>query len=291
MFLSVILALASLLPQFKSDVPAKYLVPAPKSTDVVAKVDGVEIRASEVEGLLWEWRAQEVAADLISYQVIKNAAVKEGVTATEAEVQKALDDQLAQFTPAVLQGKTLDQYLIENGFTRSRLWLRLRTEVLLNKIAAKDFKSDEYVKISTIVVRPVSTSTQALTDAAKKADLFYDMLTTKKESWEKVLNMSTTDPRTQESKGLVGWRRIDAFPALVQEEFKTLKSGGITKPTTTANGIQIFRIELLGKNAKAQDLSDAEAVHVGSNKATVANRIRSEAKIERFPQNSKAGGS
>ena len=280
MVLSAALAVASFLVQ--ADIPPKYLLPAPKPATVVAKVDGVEIRASDVTDLLWQWRSQEAIADLISYQVMKNAAQKEGVTVSDAEVQKEVDLQLGQFTPQVLQGKTIDQYLLEQGFSVSRIWLRVKTELLLNGVAAKDFKPAEYIKVSTIVVRPESTSTKALTDAAAKADLFYDMLK-KGDAWEKVLNLSTTDMRTQETKGLVGWRRIDAFPALVQTEFKTGKAGAVTKPVQTQNGFQIFRIEIFGRDAKAQDLADAELVHISSNKAAVANRIRSAAKIERFP--------
>ena len=245
----------------QSDIPGKYLVPAPKPTEVVAKVDGVEIKASDVQDLLWQWRGQEAVADMISYQVIKNAATKETVSVPDAEVEKAMGEQLAQFTPEMLQGKTVDQYLLEQGFTKSRLWIRIKTELLLNKIVAKDFKPEDYVKISTIVVRPESTSTKALTDAAKKADLFYDMLG-KGDSWEKVLNLSTTDPRTLESKGLVGWRRMDAFPAIVQTEFKTLKAGQSTKPTQTSNGFQIFRIEAYGKDAKGKDEKYAELIRI-----------------------------
>ncbi len=280
MLVSAILAIGGFLVQ--ADIPAKYLTPVPKSTQVVAKVDGVEIKASEVADLLWQWRSQEAVADLISYQVIKNAAVKEQVSVTDAEVQKALDEQLAQFTPQVLQGKSLDQYLLEQGFTSSRLWLRLKTELLLNKITLKDFKPADYVKVSTIVVRPESTSTAALTDAAKKADAYYEMLG-KGEAWEKVLTYSTTDQRTLDSKGLVGWRLFTAFPQLVQDEMKTLKAGGITKPVQTNNGFQIFRIEMFGKDAKDGELTDAETAHIGANKNAVANRIRSAAKIERMP--------
>jgi len=288
MVLSFLIAVASFLSQ--ADVPAKYVKPAPKPADVVAKVDGVEIKASDVEDMLWQWRGHEALADLISYQVIKNAAAKEQVNVTEAEVQKALDDQLAQLTPEARQGKSLEQYLMEQGFTVSRLWIRIKTELLLNKIAAKDFKPAEYVKVSTIVVRPESTSTKALTDAAKKADLFYDMLS-KGDGWDKVLNMSTVDPRTLESKGLVGWRRIDAFPKLVQDEFKTLKTGGLTKPTQTSNGFQIFKVDLFGKVAKGKELTDAESIHINSNKNAVANKIRAASKIEKFPQNSGPSGS
>ena len=283
MFLSAVLAVAGFISQV--DIPAKYFQAAPKPDAVVAKVDGVEIKAKDVSDLLWQWRSQEAIADLVSYQVIKNAAQKEQVSASDAEVQKAVDQQLVQIAPQVPAGKTVELFLLEQGFTPSRLWLRLKTEILLNKIAAKDFKPAEYVKVSTIVVRPENTSTKALTDAAKKADLFYEKLT-KGEDWQAVLNLSTTDLRTLESKGLVGWRRVDAFPQVVQDEFKTLKMGGVAKPSQTNNGIQILRLEAHGKDAKGTDLEEAEAIHVASNKSAVAQRIRAAAKIEKFPQNS-----
>lgn len=288
MLLSAIFAIGGFLAQ--ADIPAKYLTPAPKPNQVVAKVDGVEIKASDVNDLLWQWRSQEAVADLISYQVIKNASVKENVSVTDAEVQKSVDEQMAQLTPAVLQGKPVDQYLMEQGFTTSRMWLRIKTELLLNKITLKDFKAADYIKVSTIVVRPLNTSTTALTDAAKKADAFYEMLG-KGEPWDKVLNYSTTDQRTLDSKGLVGWRLISVFPEMVQTEMKALKAGGLTKPVQTSSGFQIFRIELFGKDAKGVDLAEAETIHISSNKNAVAQKIRTAAKVERIPQNSGAGGS
>lgn len=288
MLLSAIFVIGGFLAQ--SDIPAKYITAAPKPNQVVAKVDGVEIKASDVTDLLWQWRSQETLADIISYQVIKNASVKEQVTVTDAEVQKSVDEQMAQFTPEVLQGKPLDLYLQEQGFTMSRMWLRIKTELLLNKIALKNFKPVEYIKVSTIVVRAVSTSTAALTDAAKKADSYYEMLT-KGEPWDKVLSYTTADQRTLDSKGLVGWRLISAFPQIVQDEMKTLSSGKYTKPVQTSNGFQIFRIDALGKDAKGQDLAEAETTHINSNKNAIATKIRAASKIDRFPQNSGAGGS
>lgn len=282
MFLSLCLSIAAFSAQI--DVPAKYLTPAPTANKVVAKVDGVDIKASDVEALLWQWRGQEATVDLISYQVIKNASVKEQVAIDDTEVQKALDAQLAQLTPDILQGKTVDEYLLTQGFTKSRLWIRIKTELLLNKIAAKDFKAEDYVKISTVMIKPENTSTKALTDAAKKMDVFYDMLK-KGDEWEKVLSLSTSDQSTLAAKGLVGWRRVDALPAMVRQELATLKNGDVTKPVQTQNGFQIFRIEMLGKDAKGEDLLSAEGIHIASNKNAVAKRIHSAAKIEKLSQN------
>ena len=287
MFLSTIFVVAALFAQ-KGEIPDKYLLPAPASDKVVARVDGVSIKASEVEALLWEWRGQEALADLISFRMMKNAAEKMKITVSDVDVQKELDTQISQISPAATGGKPVDVYLLEQGFTKSRLWLRIKTELLLNKMASKDFAAADYVKVSTIVVRPESTSTAAMAAAAKKADVFYDMLN-KGESWDKVLRLSTIDERTVESKGLVGWRRIEAFPFEIQQEFLKAKAGGFTKPKQTNNGFQIFRLEMLGKDAKDQDLADAETIHIQSTKPTIASKIRTESKVERFLQNSGGG--
>lgn len=267
-----------------ADIPSKYLTPAPAKDKVLAKVDGVEIKAGDVESLLWEWRGQEVVADLVSYQMMKNAASKAKVSVADKEVDDALEQQLAAITPQMTGGKPRDQYLLDQGFTKSRLWMRLKTELLLNKIAALDFKPDEYIKISTIIVKAESTSTASATAAAKKADLFYDKLI-KGASWESVLQLSTTDVRTLDANGLVGWRKIEAFPEEVRLEMAKSKAGGYTKPALTANGFQIFRIEMYGRDAKGKDLQDAIDIHVASVRASVLQKIRSESKVERITQN------
>jgi len=284
MLLSAVFVFASFIQQL-NDVPAKYLIPGPTSDKVIAKVDGVAIKASELESLLWEWRGQEALADLISYQIIKAAAAKDKVLVPDAEVEAALKDQLAQFNPAALNGKTVDQYLLDQGFTKSRLWLRVKTELLLNKMALKDFKPAEYVKVSTILVKTTGPSPKELADASKKADVFYDMLS-KGDDWMRVLQLSTQDPRTVESKGLVGWRKLEAFPFEVQQQFAALKAGGITKPKQTSNGFQIFKLEMAGADAKGADRTEMENIHVQSTKPALASKIRSSAKIERFLQNS-----
>src|SRR5687767_4726488 len=77
-----------------SQVPAQHLPVKPLPGKDVARVNGVEIKASEVEPLLWDWRGQEVVEDLITYQLIRGEAHRNKVQLTELEVLKSLDDQL-----------------------------------------------------------------------------------------------------------------------------------------------------------------------------------------------------
>ena len=273
-----------------ADIPAKYQVKAPSRDTPIAKVDGVVVKASEVEDLLWEWRGREALADIISYKMIKAAADKAKVSVTDEDVDNAMAEQMTQLTPNVTGGKKPEDYLLDQGFTKSRLFLRVKTDLLLNQLAAVGFKADEYVKISTIIVKPDSISSSSLTAAIRKADLFYEKLT-KGDSWESVLALSTTDERTLKAKGIVGWRRMDAFPKEVRDLFPTLKTGGYTKPVQTQNGIQIFKIDMWGKDATGDDREEAREIHAQSNKSQILQKIRDEVKVERLWQNSGASGS
>jgi len=285
MNLSSILILVTFALQGSGDVPAKYNPHAPAKDKVLAKVNGKEIKAEDVEDLLWQWRGQEALADLTSYQMMKDAATKRNVSVTDDEVEKAMTAQLAQVAQGMPAGANLDDYILSQGFTKSRFWMRLKTQLLLDKMAAVDFKATDYVKISSMVVKPESITSASLQNAAKKADLFYDKLI-KGAKWEDVLNLSTTDTNVLDAKGLLGWRRIDAFPEVVRNELLTLKPGGYTKPAQMPSGFQIFRLEMFGKDAKGKDLDDAIAIHAVSNRAKVLEKIRSESKVERIPQNS-----
>lgn len=268
-----------------SGVPAKYLATAPAKDKVLAKVNGAPITAGDVEDFLWQWRGQEATSDLIGMKVMMAAAAKAKVTVTDKEIEDAMQTQIANLTPQVTKGLSPDDFMLSMGFTRSRSWIRIKTELLLNKLAALDFKPAQYIKVSTIVIKPEGPTTAALSNAAKKADLFYDKLI-KGESWESVLQLSSTIQGVIDSKGSVGWRTIDAFPQEVRSEFNQVKVGGYTKPVQTQNGFQIFRIDMFGKDAKEADLKEAVDIHVLSNRPATLQKVQSENKVERFPQNS-----
>src|SRR4051812_8911494 len=60
-----------------NDIPAKYRTTPPAAGAAVARVNGVEIKAGDVESLLWDWRGFDAIQDLVSYQMIKAEAQKE----------------------------------------------------------------------------------------------------------------------------------------------------------------------------------------------------------------------
>ncbi len=263
------------------DVPKPLLKTVPAVNQTMAKVNGVEIKMADVEVLLWEWRKNDVLNDLITYQIVKDAAAKENVKITDEEAQaetKKLIDGIGQTLPA---GQTIEQAMEQEGTAPSRLYIRVKTEMLLRKLILKDFAPADYVKISTIVFKPASTSAEDVKVAADRAQRAYLRLTGG-EAWDEVLLSVTDDPRARAALGSVGWRAKRLFPETTQAEIAKLAKGGITQPSQTANGIQIFRIDALGSGATAEEKLELEESYFAGQRQSVMAKLRAEAKVEKF---------
>lgn len=263
------------------DVPRDLVKTPPAVNQVVAKVDGVEIKGADVEALLWEWRKSEVVADLINYAVVKNAAAKQQVAVTDDEVRKEVDLLIQAIKQELPAGQTIEQAMEKEGTAPSRLFVRVKTEVLLRKLILKDFKPEEYVKISTIVLKSASSSLADVKVTLERAERVYTRLTSG-EDWSKVLLETTDDERARASNGSVGWRPINIFPDSVRAELDKLKKGGITKPAQTQNGIQVFRLDALGKQATAVELQELQSSFVAGQRNAVMAKLKADAKIEKF---------
>ena len=163
----------------------------------------------------------------------------------------------------------------------SRLYMRIRMEMLVEKILLKDLKPEEYVKVATIIVRPASQTAKDVTAALTAAEGYYDRLK-KGEAWESVLNASTADNNVRQSNGLLGWRAMGAFPEPVKAEFATLKNNQFAKPVQTPNGIQIFRLLAKGAIASKQDITELRNEYLKGTAPQYMANLQKEAKIERF---------
>lgn len=264
-----------------NDIPAKYRTTPPAAGAVVARVNGVEIKAGDVESLLWDWRGFDAIQDLVSYQMIKAEAQKERVDVSDADIEARMQEGLKQMAANLPPGKTVDMALLEQGFTKSRLYLRYRTEAYLDAIVARSFKPAELVKVATLVFRPDNDTSAAWSAAIKKADDAFARLE-KGDSWEMVLKSSTNNEQILKSNGLIGWRNLSAFPAPVKTEIEGLKTKGITHPAKTENGIQIFRVEAKGSEATPDEQAEMKKTYMMANRAPLLDRLRRETSIERF---------
>lgn len=274
------LVLAFLQSPFKADLPAKYVVTPPAADRVLARVDGVEIRASDVAPFLWEWRSDEILTDLISYQMAKAEAAAKGVKVTQEAIEAEVDLQIDQVRSSLQPGQTAEQSLSDQGFPRSRLYLRVVTQLLIDGIVMRQFDPKEYVSVSTIVIKPVDEQAASLSIALKKAEDAYSRLQGG-EAWETVL-ASFADPTGKPSGGPVGWRPLTAFPDTIRAELQTLGPGKVTKPAQTSNGIQIFRLDRPGSAAQGLELDQLKATYVQGARQSYAKQLRERVKIERL---------
>lgn len=263
------------------DVPKTFIKAVPATNQTLARVNGVEIKMTDVEALLWEWRRNDILSDLITYQIVKDAAVKAKVAVTDEEAQsetKKLIDGIAQTLPA---GQTIEQAMEQEGTAPSRLFIRVKTEMLLRQMILRDFKGEDYVKISTIVFKPASPSEEDVKVAADKAQRAHNRLVGG-EAWDDVLLSVTDDPRARAALGSVGWRPRSLFPEPVRQEMSTIAKGGFTKPAHTTNGIQIFRMDALGGSATAVERLELEESYFAGQRQSVMAKLRADAKVERF---------
>ncbi|HWA82529.1 MAG TPA: peptidylprolyl isomerase [Fimbriimonadaceae bacterium] len=275
------LAVAFLQGGPQGDLPAKYQRHAP--TGVVARVNGVDITAADVEPLLWDWWGADAIQDLITYQLVKGEADKLRINVSDKDVEAAIDKFLENYGHELKQGISAESVLAKQGLTRSRMFLRFRAQLLARTIVDRNFAPAKMVKVSTLLIKPINEQTSSVSDAIKRADEAYKRLKDG-EKWDVIFPMYNADTRANASKGLVGWRDLSIFPATVADELSKLKPGEITSPVQTEYGIQIFRLELAGKDAKGQDLEEMKNIYAQAGESQLMTRLTKEAKIERlFP--------
>ncbi len=264
-----------------ADLPTKYRGKAPASGAVLARVNGVDITTKDVEPLLWEWWGADATQDLISYQVIHAEAQKVRADVNEADVESAIDTFKDRFKQQLQPGIPVDAALAAQGMTRSRLFLRWRTQLLMQKIVERSFAPDKMVKVSTMVFRFANEQASSVADALNLANRAASRLKSG-EKWDAVFDDMVKDERAKGSKGLIGWRDLSVFPDSVREDLKKLAPGQVTAPAKTENGMQIFRLEALGKDAKGKDLEELRQVYLQAGQQQLTQRLHQESKIERF---------
>lgn len=263
----------------QSNLPPKYQTPAPNPTAQVAIVDGKPLTGAEVEPLLWEWYGRPALQDVISFLLVSRDAANRGIVIADTEVEKTVDEQMQSLEKSQNQSpEQAKKWLEEQGFTRSRLFLRLKAKLLMERVLLTEFHPENYVKVSTILVRPASADATAVAGAISKAQAAYDRLI-KGDKWDEVLKATTSEEKSVPAHGVLGWREISAFPPTVQQEFSSLKPGGFTKPAQTSAGIQVFRLDARGADAKGSELEELKSMYLDVNRPQYVKSLQSKMKV------------
>ncbi|MDR3691154.1 MAG: peptidylprolyl isomerase [Fimbriimonas sp.] len=276
----IINALLSVVAAFQmAQIPATYLPAKPTPDTVLVKVDGVAIKASDVENLLWDWRGREVTQDLIAYQLIHKKAETLHLAVTPDDVAKEYERVKAEAAKTLPAGQNFDDMLRQRGQPKSRLFMQIESNLLLTKIVDVQLDPKKFFKVSTLVFKPKTESATDLADAVGKAQDAYKRLAAG-EAWDKVMKSTGQDEALVTGKGDLGWRSIDAFPATAQAELQRAAVGAYIKPVQTQNGLQLFRLDAVGAKATAKDLEELKKIYEQSAMQTTFMALRNGAKIE-----------
>ena len=272
---------------YQLSVPS--LSKAPTADTIIGKVNGVSIKAKDVEDLLWEVRGEEILNDIMFYQVAKMEADKLGIIVTDVEVEQEVARQKDLMKQGLASGQTLEDALAQAGQTKSRLFLVAKSSLYFTKIALQDFDAKAFVRVSTIVVHPRSESAADIAATIQVVQKAYDRLKAG-EPWERLVDELVVDQQGKQLRGLLGWRELTAFPDEAKKQLIALKKGDVTQPVQTKNGIQIFRIEAKGEGATKEELEQMRGELTELLKFQATQKIKKTLKIEKlFPPN-KAGG-
>lgn len=263
-----------------SDLPIEIVKQRP-ANGIAATVNGLEIKVSDIDALLWDWRKDDVLDDLIAYRLVKGEATRIGVKVTDEEVKTEVNELFKAISAGLEAGQDMSQAMATQGTTLSRIHMRVTTEILIRKVILAAFKQENFTEISTITIKPNSDSAADLKYAIEMSDGVYQRLQ-RGENWDAVLLSVTQDQNAVKSRGKIGWRLTSALPDAVKKEISNLKVGQFTKPAQTVNGLQVFRIDAIGKDAKDEQLKAFKDWYVNGMRLQTVDRLRKSAKIERF---------
>lgn len=258
---------------------------APSPATVVASVNGNSVTAGEVEPYLWQWLGKQAVQEVVGLKIVEEAAKKEGVSASDAEILARLSQDIdlvnqqkksSQNDPA--PNESAVDYLAEQGFPLSRLYMRSEIEVLSEKMAEKTFDPNSFVDVSTAIFRVGSEAATAVANAAERANNGYKELTLGVK-WIEILKATGAPESMLQNGGHLGWRQVSAFPPAVQSELKTLSANSYTKPVQTAYGFQIFKVNALGSKATPAELADLKKEYLRTQSQLILTQLKETAKV------------
>ncbi|MCW5943079.1 MAG: hypothetical protein KIS66_12665 [Fimbriimonadaceae bacterium] len=272
-FLSCVMGLAG-----QAQLPNRHLGAPPGPKTELVRVNGVAITGEDLAAYLWEWRGADVLQEVVAYRIAADEAAKQGVTVSDAEVDKAVDRRLQTMREALSPGKTLEDALQEQGFSRSRLFVRQKSEALLDRICLKTLDPKTWIRVSAMIFPPQGPGEAGLGIAESIAHKAIERLR-QGVSWTTVYT-DARDPRPR--LGLEDWWPTAFFPDEARGLLLTAGVGAVVGPVRTGRGVEVFRVEGLGETAKGDERTLLERAHLTRNRDALIERLRSEYKVERL---------
>jgi foldase protein PrsA len=207
---------------------------------------------------------QQIVGLLISFQWIEREAEKQGIKATDAEINKALADQKKQNFP---KEADYQKFLKDSGQTNEDVLRRVRLDVLSNKIREKVTKGKD--KVSDAQIKAYYDKNKAQFAQPERRDLSIVLTKTKAkaeqakaaldsgQSFKQVAKKFSIDDASKAQGGkLPGVAKGQQEQAFDDAIFQA-KKGQLTGPVKTQFGWYVFEVDKVNK-ATQQTLAEAK---------------------------------
>jgi foldase protein PrsA len=214
--------------------------------DVVAKVGGTPITRQTLLQESESYAGTQMLEQLITNQLVLDAAAKQKVTASDKEVNSAL--QSLEEQDGISSDAQLESMLAQSHMTKAQLMEQLKVEVLEEKIA------ENKVKVTAKQIQTYYNNNKKNLASAKKVSLSDIIVSTKAkaqnikkqldagQSFATLAKKNSTDTSTKSKGGKMGSMTQDQLdPAIAPTAFK-MKKGQISDPIKVSTGYELIQV-------------------------------------------------
>jgi len=261
-------------------VLAAAIVPnqIPQGDQAVATVDGVPIKAKDVDQALWDWYSPDVIEELIFNQVVAGAMKRQGVTLNQKDADAFLNRLLTEAKQSIPPGADVEVELKKQGLPKSRLAARAATEVGLRQLTEARFKPESFRKVAWLMIGVQGTGEAATAAARMNADQALKKLET--EPWAAVVRASSHDKNSAARDGEIGWFDLAELPKEVSVALLALTAGQHSGVLESQGVFAIYHIMAVGPPPK-EEMDAVKAQFIARNLGKTFQGIKALAKIER----------
>lgn len=237
----------------------------------------------------------ETLNEIIQPLVIIQAAKKEGISATDGEVGKAIAETVdTQFRKRFRMENQTDAQIIDAlGLRKESMIRRLTAKVLLDKLSEKALvkelghapSNDDYREASHILVR-VETVPGNEAETQKNFDQglakirgFAEQIKSKEKKFEEIAANFSEDGSRARNGNLGVMMRGTTVPDFDKVMFM-LEPGVVSEPVKTQFGWHLIRVNRLGKDTTGPERADALKARLAQVIPRVFQDIMSSSKIE-----------
>lgn len=213
--------------------------------NAVASVGGNAITHADIQSMAEQVSGSQVLSQLITNQLVTNAAKAQNLTATTSEVNNDLTS--LEMQNGITNDSQLQQALAQTHMTKADLLDELKIQVLEEKLAQNKVNvtdkqiSDYYAKNKTALATPATVSlSDIVVNTKAQAQTVLSLLKAGR-NFAQVAKDFSTDTNTKDKSGLLGTFTKNQLDASIANAAFALKAGELSSPIQVSSGYEILK--------------------------------------------------